>query len=129
MSNPERHPVFDRCELVIDYRSDTDLASKLMGEDAGVTPGPSVELADETVVRYQGVYKKRDIGGPEAIMLTLEIARDVGVGTFSAWLYEKLKDEKATISTPRGSVILTDDMDAEELAQVLEVLLDADDED
>lgn len=117
------HPVFERCDLVIDT-DDQNLPRELMDTDKDPDTHSTRELDSGAMVTYEGTYIKKSAGATDAVMLTIDLARDVGLGVFSAWLYEKLDSREVTLSTPRGSIHIDDSISEPELETILQVLLE-----
>lgn len=117
------HPVFERCDLVIDKRQG-DAGPETIGADPDLIPGDKLaELDDGSSVTFEGIYEKRSADVPDTLMLAANLAKDVGVGLLSTWLYDRLKGQDVSISTPRGT-IHTGDLSEEEFKTALELLIE-----
>ena len=53
--------------------------------------GMQKEVSAGVVLRWDSTFIREAFGVPDIISLTLQLGRDVAVGVFSAWLYDKLK--------------------------------------
>jgi len=117
------HPVFERCDFVIDKHQE-DAGPETIGADPDLEVGARVaEFEDGSSVTFEGVYEKRSAGVPDTLMLAVELASGVGVGVLASWIYDKVKGEDGSISTPRGT-IHTEGLSKEELKMAVELLFE-----
>jgi hypothetical protein len=88
---------------------DKTLCSEILGtthEKAG-----TVVAADGVTLEYQGTYFRKGVGFPDILEFVLSIPKDVAIGLFAAWLYDKLsrkKIEKITINQIMITVVTED---------------------
>lgn len=59
--------------------------------------GLQIEPTDGAVLRYESTFIREAVGIPDIITLTLQLGKDVAVGVFSAWLYDKLKERTSKL--------------------------------
>lgn len=82
---------------------DTLLVYDLLEKDTA-NKGDVISIGDGASLRYRGTLIQLQEGIPEVIGFILTIAKDIGVGIVSAWLYDKLKNKKATLRIDRTVV-------------------------
>ncbi len=76
------------------------------------------EISAGATLRWDSTYIREAFGVPDIISLTLQFGRDVAVGLFSAWLYDKLKGRSAKLEIGNQQVPI----DKEAIEERLKVL-------
>lgn len=66
--------------------------------------GENIAIGDGASLQYDGTLIQLAEGIPETLMFVLNIAKDIGVSIVAAWLYDKLKNKKATLRIDRTIV-------------------------
>lgn len=94
---------------------DTSLVYDLLGKDSA-NRGDVISIGDDASLKYGGTLIRLQEGIPEVIGFILTITRDIGVGIVSAWLYDKLKNKKATLRIDRTIV----EIDKGEISRVIQ---------
>lgn len=79
--------------------SDKRITWDLMEPDDGqMSTGESNQIAEGAELVYRGTRIQKGLDFPSVVQMTLDMGSDVAVGVVSAWLYDKLKDEDATLT-------------------------------
>src|SRR6266566_2905139 len=77
------------------YTSDYTIPSDLFGQE-NPPPGQPIEVPGSATLTYAGMTIQESAGAPDVINLIVQFVQQnlpgVGVGVFSSWLYDKLKN-------------------------------------
>lgn len=99
------------------YTNDRQVTSELFPSASRYTAGETTHVIDdETQVVYQGSFVRKSVGFPDIIELSIRIAEPVSLAIVANWLYEKLKDKKASLEVHGREV----DVEKEEIQSTLE---------
>ena len=66
-------------------------------ETRELSVGKETAPVDGIRIKYNGTLFKAALHFPETINLILDIAKNVGIGLFTAWLYDKLKGKNVKL--------------------------------
>jgi hypothetical protein len=94
-----------RIQIGIDTH-DRRLGFDIAGRDGRLASGTVVEAAGGVKVEYQGSLVRKSFGIPEVLQLIVDVSKDVEIGLFSAWLYEKVQNRQVERITIRQTEII-----------------------
>jgi hypothetical protein len=83
--------------------TDRWLDMEMLGADQ-VSAGTQISLADGSTVTWSSAPLKKYAGDPYVFNLVVGLVSAVGVGVFSNWLYDKLKQRPAKLRINRTEV-------------------------
>lgn len=97
---------------------DRRLGFDIAGVGNSLTAGTVVEVSDGVSVEYCGSIMRKSFGIPEILQLVVDVAKDIEVGLFAAWLYDKVKNKEVERIIINRRVVT--EITAEGIRQVLE---------
>jgi len=94
--------------------NDGFLVFEMLGKSRAES-GDVVPIGDGASLKYNGTLIQLQEGIPETIVFILNLTTDIGIGIVSAWLYDKLKNKKATLRIDRTIV----EIDKGEISRII----------
>lgn len=70
------------------------LGFDIAGKGGKLSSGTVVEAPGGAKVEYQGSLVRKSFGIPEVLQLIVDFSKDVEIGLFSAWLYDKVQNRQ-----------------------------------
>lgn len=83
--------------------NDGSLVFDLLGKSRAES-GDVISIGDGASIKYENSLIQFGEGIPETLIFVLNIAKDIGIALASAWIYDKLKNKKATLRIDRTIV-------------------------
>jgi hypothetical protein len=103
-AQPEQLSVNMRIPINIDTH-DRLLGFNIAGKNGRLSSRTVVEAPGGVKVEYQGSLVRKSFGIPEVLQLIVEVSKDVEIGLFSAWLYDKVQNRPVERITIRRTEI------------------------